>query len=191
MAYVLISVTVAVLQSSMAGKREQPELQWMPIGALCRLVGEGLASTITLRGEEGGCGTGERTMVAVLVGALMAGIQMGWYASGRESEDAGHGEAWCRRGRATGAPEQGVARMRGGTGRRAGGGGFDSGLDMAGGGSGGLETRGGRRGLRTHGGEMKGRERLTSGPVYNQRNFSTKEIYIRNIDSECSATNSS
>ncbi|XP_040385699.1 CASP-like protein 2B1 [Oryza brachyantha] len=49
-AYALMAATAAALQSSVLGKRGQPQLQWMPIcglyGAFCRRVGEGLASAV-------------------------------------------------------------------------------------------------------------------------------------------------
>lgn len=49
-AYALMAATAAALQSSVVGKRGQPELQWMPVcglyGAFCRRVGEGLAAAV-------------------------------------------------------------------------------------------------------------------------------------------------
>uniref|UniRef100_A0A0E0FCK4 CASP-like protein n=1 Tax=Oryza meridionalis TaxID=40149 RepID=A0A0E0FCK4_9ORYZ len=49
-AYALMAATAAALQSSVVGKRGQPELQWMPVcglyDAFCRRVGEGLAAAV-------------------------------------------------------------------------------------------------------------------------------------------------
>uniref|UniRef100_A0A0E0MMY2 CASP-like protein n=1 Tax=Oryza punctata TaxID=4537 RepID=A0A0E0MMY2_ORYPU len=85
-AYVLMAATAAALQSSVVGKRGQPELQWMPIcglyGAFCRRVGEGLASAVAAG------------LAAVLLAAVSAFNLFRLYGGGRKSSAvAGNGAA--------------------------------------------------------------------------------------------------
>ncbi|KAF0888241.1 hypothetical protein E2562_013695 [Oryza meyeriana var. granulata] len=83
-AYVLMAVTAAALQSSVLGKRGQPQLQWMPIcglyGAFCRRVGEGLASAVAAG------------LASVLLAAVSAFNLFRLYGGrGKRSSGAGNG----------------------------------------------------------------------------------------------------
>jgi hypothetical protein len=75
----------------------------MSSGDVIRLAGTWKAWGGAAGGTGSGCGTWERTMAAVLVGALMAGRRMGRYAGGGESvvPDQGAGV-----GAVVGAPQE-------------------------------------------------------------------------------------
>ncbi|KAL5205877.1 hypothetical protein ABZP36_034086 [Zizania latifolia] len=85
-AYVLMAATAAALQSSLLGKRGQPELQWMGIcglyGAFCRRVGEGLASAVAAG------------LAAVLLAAVSAFNLFRLYDGGGRGAGNGNGATW-------------------------------------------------------------------------------------------------